>query len=198
MKKLLFSLTALFCTFQFTITRVVGTGTMTILMKLKQYALVLLTGIILMTTVYNAMAQCNISHSSEVLSTFESTCNGHLIKGSISNTIALSESCGHIVFTPPFVDILGYTGSEDIDNSYELFISPNPFTDRIEINLSMGHQEYTVSIYNILGQQVMEKDNFLTNEFYSINLSNLYSGSYFIVVQSDGNLRITQKIIKIN
>ncbi|WP_116787353.1 T9SS type A sorting domain-containing protein [Flavobacterium psychrotrophum] len=75
-------------------------------------------------------------------------------------------------------------------NNKHLFY-PNPVTDVININIP---GVYSISIYNELGQLVLEKKEHTKNTF---DLSNLKDGMYFFSIETEGKT-YTDKIIKLN
>jgi polyhydroxybutyrate depolymerase len=69
----------------------------------------------------------------------------------------------------------------------EFVVSPNPTTEYISIK---AEKEFTASIFDILGKEVVTKTNSNT-----IDISSLNSGIYFLRINSQGNW-FTKKIIK--
>ena len=84
-----------------------------------------------------------------------------------------------------------------IDDSVK--INPNPFADSITVTLLQhADEEFTASIIDINGREVLDKKDFTANGKITIsNLSNLESALYFLKVESKtSNLSITKKVIK--
>lgn len=81
-------------------------------------------------------------------------------------------------------------GTEEI-NLTNLIVYPNPVKD--VLNVSFDKEITSVTIYNLLGQQVMAK-SINANED-SIDVSNLGSGTYFVKVAAENKVK-TLKIIK--
>jgi hypothetical protein len=77
-------------------------------------------------------------------------------------------------------------------NAVKLGVSPNPFTDKLNISLDQG-EIVEIQVYNLLGKEVFQqKGN--SQEVYVEDLS---SGVYFLRVFTDRGSR-TKKIIKMN
>lgn len=85
------------------------------------------------------------------------------------------------------------------NNTNNTIIYPNPFTDKLNINLKeIEAQNIKISIYNINGTEIYTKNfsNFENHTTVSIDELNLYStGIYFLKIQTD-NSNKTFKIIK--
>ncbi|SNB27422.1 Protein of unknown function precursor containing PKD domains and a C-terminal secretion signal [Flavobacterium psychrophilum] len=85
------------------------------------------------------------------------------------------------------------------ENSFDaVSIYPNPSKDIFNISLPFSNEEYSITIYNILGQLVL-KDSFSgsnTNQ-NTINLSGKEKGIYYVKVESKSKKIIIKKIIKI-
>lgn len=80
-------------------------------------------------------------------------------------------------------------------NNSDFKIYPNPTTGVIQLDLGeLSNEEFSLKIYNILGQQVFNKDILKTNQS-QIDISTLESGSYFMVLSNE-NRAIKQTIIK--
>ncbi|MHB8259855.1 MAG: phospholipase D-like domain-containing protein [Bacteroidia bacterium] len=87
------------------------------------------------------------------------------------------------------------SGINAISNNVSTFnVFPNPFNDVVTINMENAGEALSVRITNQLGQVVLEKTAYQTNEM-NLNLNELSTGVYFISVTS-GNNHYTQKLIK--
>ena len=73
-------------------------------------------------------------------------------------------------------------------------IYPNPALDIITIEINnFSAFPRSIALYNVLGQQVL---TFIPQaHIFSIPLTNLASGSYYVKIISDGNV-VTRKIVK--
>ena len=78
-------------------------------------------------------------------------------------------------------------------------VYPNPATDmlNIEVNASQA-SEMSISVYNIMGQMVMNQNVNLTTGINTkpISISNLTSGVYFVTVKANGFENTMKFIVK--
>ena len=90
-----------------------------------------------------------------------------------------------------FIEIeLGVESDNDLNNIY---ISPNPFRDYISVsNLPVGLNA-RLEIYDIVGRKVLNSE-FINLE---VNVANLQSGIFYLIIISDDVIIYSQKIIKI-
>lgn len=88
------------------------------------------------------------------------------------------------------VSIIERVGESLIENEIVLGIYPNPVDDNLYLNTTENVKE--VSIYNILGVNVYQDNDFSDS---SIDVSNLNEGVYIIRVTTD-NGRVTKRFIK--
>lgn len=72
-------------------------------------------------------------------------------------------------------------------------VFPNPCDNELNIQ-NNSTQQIQFTLYNLLGQKLMEK--FLTDKISTINISALSNGLYFYQVSDEHNLIINGKIIK--
>lgn len=110
----------------------------------------------------------------------------------------------HPVLNVPFVDKWnGYIAkfspvvlSSDSFAENTIQIYPNPSNGIVTISGgNLSKEKHQLTIYNELGQQVYNKKMALFNE-YTINLSHLSKGVYFITLQSEeSNLKQSEKLI---
>lgn len=84
------------------------------------------------------------------------------------------------------------------ENSYlasNLFVSPNPANDYLNILLPANSDIYKIKLVNVLGSVIMEeKTNKTSKENVKLNLSNISNGVYFLSVESSTE-KVTKKII---
>ena len=97
---------------------------------------------------------------------------------------------------PDFLDdavaiILGIENSDIIDFT----ISPNPASEIIQIQSSNFSSETNVLVYNIQGQVVFSKVKNSATGNFTVNVSDLASGMYFVQLQSKGK-KVAKKFIK--
>lgn len=91
-----------------------------------------------------------------------------------------------------------YTGVNEELSQQSVLISPNPFSDMIEIALErQGLKQASFTIKNISGQTVFsQQENNLSNNYKkTIDLSFLSKGIYFLEMDVDGE-RSVKKIVK--
>ncbi|MCF6279249.1 MAG: tyrosinase family protein [Flavobacteriaceae bacterium] len=74
---------------------------------------------------------------------------------------------------------------------------PNPFKDKIYLNLNQKVKGCKVEIYNNLGQTINVKTYQNTKNILLEDLSNYAPGIYFIKVTSDNKILISEKLIKL-
>ncbi|WP_299108352.1 T9SS type A sorting domain-containing protein [uncultured Winogradskyella sp.] len=82
-------------------------------------------------------------------------------------------------------------GVSDLESSSELRIYPNPVTSARELFIESSNEDKKeVNIYNLLGQEVLQKS--IVSE--SINLTDLASGTYIIKI-TENNTTTTKKLV---
>ena len=84
--------------------------------------------------------------------------------------------------------------SNTYSNSIEVNIFPNPANDKISAELKSTSFRSDIKIYNLLGQILFDMNN-IHEKTFTIDIKNLISGIYFIVVETS-NKTIIQKFIK--
>jgi hypothetical protein len=92
------------------------------------------------------------------------------------------------------IDDFAYYSIESGDhevNGLSFSVYPNPFTNQIKIQSSLPN--YSIEVFNILGNRVYQMDNQQENS--EIDLGNLSPGIYFLKLES-GDKRYTQKLTK--
>jgi len=96
----------------------------------------------------------------------------------------------------------GATGETSVNdpafNNLELTVYPNPFNDVINLRLAKqsGTLPVTVTLDNILGQQIFSIKAVLKGADTTIQLPNLIAGNYILSVTTDKGDRMTRKITK--
>ncbi|MDC1161957.1 GEVED domain-containing protein [Tenacibaculum sp.] len=101
----------------------------------------------------------------------------------------------------------GFSGSdsfpekEDLDTSNNVFSSlrsyPNPFGDNVTIDVSsIGNNKFTLSIYNILGKELIRKEYKENPNSIKLGEELKASGSYFVKIQTNEKTE-TLAIVKI-
>ncbi|NLL28288.1 MAG: T9SS type A sorting domain-containing protein [Bacteroidales bacterium] len=88
----------------------------------------------------------------------------------------------------------------DIDeiNKTIFNVYPNPFTDVIEIDFdaNIDKSKILICIYNSIGQKVVNISKIESNQL-KIDLSNMPSGIYYLAIQDESRVLLTQKQIKL-
>ncbi|MEZ4859448.1 MAG: T9SS type A sorting domain-containing protein [Flavobacteriaceae bacterium] len=77
----------------------------------------------------------------------------------------------------------------------DFFVYPNPAQDILELDLSSVTPSKNISLVDATGKQVLEKDIALAENHFSLDISHLQSGIYFLTVKSEEG-SMTKKIIK--
>ncbi|MCX7737208.1 MAG: T9SS type A sorting domain-containing protein [Candidatus Kapabacteria bacterium] len=130
--------------------------------------------------------------------------NGKPIKDSTSRTITITElgdysveifdenNCSNL--SEPYNIISNV--NDLIDNNI-IQITPNPSSGRFFIHLSKPiEDEFVIEITNILGKQVFYSKYFSINQSsFTVDLTNIPSGVYYIVIRSKG-IEFNDKLIK--
>ncbi|MDF2435872.1 MAG: hypothetical protein K0Q95_248 [Bacteroidota bacterium] len=75
---------------------------------------------------------------------------------------------------------------------FEVF--PNPAKGSINLRSYMLEESYILTIRNILGEQLMTKEELKGNELISIDVKAFPAGTYFVTMQSDKRIS-TQKVV---
>jgi alpha-tubulin suppressor-like RCC1 family protein len=107
--------------------------------------------------------------------------HGRLGDGTIINKNTLTP-----IACPTSLDVEDFTNASNDVKAY-----PNPIKD--VLNISFDKEITSVSVYNLLGQEVLTK--FINANEGSLDTSNLASGTYFVKVIADSEVK-TLKVIK--
>ncbi|MBV1922474.1 MAG: T9SS type A sorting domain-containing protein, partial [Flavobacteriaceae bacterium] len=81
------------------------------------------------------------------------------------------------------------------ENTISFSIQPNPASEMIQIQSDSFSSETNVEVYNIQGQVVFSEVKNATTGSFTINVSDLASGMYFVQIQSEGKT-VAKKLIK--
>lgn len=95
--------------------------------------------------------------------------------------------------------VLIFTSNEEINgNGNELSVFPNPFNDVLLIQSEDNFKNGKISIYDILGKKVMERNiDMIESVPTKVNIENLTEAVYFITISDEeGKLRYSQKVLK--
>lgn len=88
------------------------------------------------------------------------------------------------------------TGIEAVAAAKQLTVYPNPLRDELHFDLPEGGQQVKATVYNILGQQVYERQTKATSGKYSLNLSELSPGNYLLQVVDEKGNTYRGKVVK--
>lgn len=107
-------------------------------------------------------------------------------------------NCGYGTYSEDFiVTVNDCTGLDDLA-SKAFTLSPNPANDHVII--SLGEQltgNLNISFYNILGEVVYEQNSPApTDLILTVNLSNIRSGVYFVIINNEKNQLIQKLVIR--
>ncbi len=83
----------------------------------------------------------------------------------------------------------------DEENNYQkVQLYPNPFSDYATIEFENNNEIYSISIFNVLGEEVQILSNITSNKI-TINRKNLANGVYFYQLYSNNKIRSIGKFI---
>ncbi len=88
------------------------------------------------------------------------------------------------------INIVGTTSVSDVEQA-KINIYPNPASNTLTIDNSSSLKLNSYEIYSVIGQRVMEST--FTN---SINISNLNTGMYYLVLRNEQNEKIIKSFTK--
>lgn len=123
----------------------------------------------------------------------------------ISSGLIIKQTIGQLSITGSFSGSLivqqGFQQSYwdnylSISNPIVVSISPNPFTELIQFNISdLKNEKIAVHIFDINGKVIYLKEHFVENKSLIINLSKLSNGIYLVKLNRKGFSHFS-KIIK--
>ncbi len=82
-------------------------------------------------------------------------------------------------------DSLNHEGINELTNSPEILISPNPATSSITITSSTNIKE--IKVFDVMGCEILSFDNLRMTESVSVDISSISKGIYFLEIQTDGS-----------
>jgi PKD repeat protein/photosystem II stability/assembly factor-like uncharacterized protein len=96
------------------------------------------------------------------------------------------------------INLSGFTGIDELDNNAQISVYPNPGNDNISVEVKGNFQkEIEIKTLNTLGQAVITQKFRPDNKnIFTINISGLDQGVYFLHVTSDGK-SFNKKIMKL-
>jgi hypothetical protein len=80
------------------------------------------------------------------------------------------------------------------DQSQQISIYPNPFSEETFLHFTNVNTAYTLYLYNVTGQQIWKKEN-LKEEVYKIKKEELAKGVYFLGIEMDATTIIKKLTI---
>ena len=101
---------------------------------------------------------------------------------------------------PVYIDNVNITGTvsvDDINNAYELVVSPNPTSGAVDLNFRADVQDVKIEINNVLGQAIAKEviKNSTGVIQHAFDLSNQNAGVYVVTV-AFGNRQVVRKLVK--
>ncbi len=91
---------------------------------------------------------------------------------------------------------VGTTGdNEMIEKKETIQVFPNPANDQIEIILTKDDEILLLELIDKYGRKVLTKDRIRENDQFTIDISNLSAGLYFIYFYTMNKEIISKKII---
>ncbi len=111
--------------------------------------------------------------------------------GTYTVTVSVSNTCGTSSTTMQLQ--IGNTGIEDVNNTSNIRLFPNPATNLITISNDNATAIEGIVIYNAVGQKVFESNMNTTQKEWSIDISPLASGLYHAkIMLKNGNTTATK------
>jgi len=86
----------------------------------------------------------------------------------------------------------GFTSSA---SNQAAFVSPNPFSEALEVFLPASAETVSLQLYNLNGQQVLNQQFAGGQEQFSLPTSDLAPGFYMLRIEADGEIQ-TLKVVK--
>ena len=74
----------------------------------------------------------------------------------------------------------------------QMIVYPNPSNGIVNLHLNGGHEIFTVELYNLMGQKLIERQGIFSNSDH-LDVQNLNAGSYILRIQTSGGV-VTQLI----
>jgi amino acid permease len=156
----------------------------------------LLLSLIFTTVVYSILGQ-NIHHQMMSAQGKSSVTSSGLI---VHHTVGQLSVTGN--FKGNFSIQQGYQQSlwsTYLSSSEKIILttSPNPFTESVHFNLNSIHiRTITIQIFDTNGKQVYQKEQLITNNLFTLQLSELSLGTYLVKLKG-AQFQYYTKIIKI-
>ncbi|MDD7885739.1 T9SS type A sorting domain-containing protein [Flavivirga sp. 57AJ16] len=91
------------------------------------------------------------------------------------------------------VSSISLSTEENIINNDKFMIFPNPVEDIVTIKFPLNETKAKVTIYNLLGQQILNEE--IANSNNELNIGNIESGMYLLNIETEKGI-ISKRIIK--
>jgi hypothetical protein len=116
--------------------------------------------------------------------------------GRFKITIYAADSCG-VDSSFKYVNVSICTGVNNISFNDQLKVMPNPTTGSLNLYSEMTLSNASIEMYDVMGQQLMNStiQSLSAGERYSINISSLSTGVYYLRVTANEGTKVF-KIIK--
>jgi hypothetical protein len=86
------------------------------------------------------------------------------------------------------------TGIIENDVSRTVTIFPNPVINQLTINVS-SLNNVTIKVFNLLGEELIIERVSSINQQYQLNIKNLTTGKYFLLIESEEGLAVKKIIV---
>lgn len=90
------------------------------------------------------------------------------------------------------------TGVEDIYNSGNILVYPNPVSELLHVKLMPTHNELKYEVVNVLGELLIQGKIDQGQTDFNVNVTNYHSGHYFIRLKSKEKIVAIEKFIVIH
>ncbi len=150
------------------------------------------TEIFILTCQNNQLSTLNLKNGNNTnLSFFSAVNNPNLFCIEVDNEVWSNNNWGIIdpqtSFSTNCTD-----GIADIETLTDLTISPNPFTDRVEVALEK-HSDYEIRLLDILGKELLATQ--FNGTSYTLSTSELPKGTYLMHISSKDGVKV-EKVVK--
>ncbi len=123
--------------------------------------------------------------------TFKIKTNPTLVVGNtFSNTASIYFDYNFPIITNPEITTISALSNPDFELSNYITVFPNPATDKLNISKSAEIGISLISVYNVIGQQLIVIPNAVNVD--TIDVSTLGTGTYFLKVTSDKGTSATK------
>jgi hypothetical protein len=110
-----------------------------------------------------------------------------------SKTSTLNQENGSFTLTASDSSVLSTNGLS-LENT-KLMVFPNPAKENVSISLSNNIKIEQVEVYSILGDKIITQKSIDTSNKFTVNISGLASGVYFIKAKTENGI-LSRKMIK--